>query len=102
MFIRFLRLFLARGVAFKKYSSLNHPNQVVLDRLAEAKMTDDSVEWVATEKVHGANFSFSIDSGGGIECYKRSGVAKTSDFCAVWRHVCLFSRAFSDSVCVTG
>lgn len=83
----FFTRFSALGVAFKKYSSLAHDNKASIEKIEEAKMTDPSVEWVATEKVHGANFSFSVDSSGEIECYKRTGLAKTSDFGGVWRQV---------------
>lgn len=58
---------------FRKFNSLENHYR---DKFINAMMTQgkDAGEWVITEKVHGANFSFWFDGGADVWMGKRSGI----------------------------
>lgn len=61
------------GIPFRKYSKIiNYESDLLMREIINAGYTDDTYEWVMTEKVHGANFSFSV-TGETVLCAKRSG-----------------------------
>jgi Rnl2 family RNA ligase len=63
---------------FKKYSSIeNHYQQEYIDKVL--LVNDDSIEWVASEKVHGANFSFIVTPTKEVVAAKRTSIIKASD-----------------------
>jgi len=65
---------------FKRYCSIeNHTFKDILEAISLSGFTAQHVKWVATEKVHGANFSFCYD-GKEIRCFKRSGLVKDEFF----------------------
>ncbi len=55
---------------FKKYTSLENAYR---DKFVHACHSLGAPEWVATEKVHGANFGFTIN-GGVIQPFRRTGI----------------------------
>lgn len=64
---------------FRKYSALDHLDTAGLLRV---HLTEglSNVDWVVTEKVHGANFSFHLDAAGAITgCAKRTAILRESD-----------------------
>lgn len=71
----------AGKLAFKEYPSIETPTNV--DAMTEITVERfDQIEWIATEKVHGANFSFVTD-GKDIACCSRSNLldpAKARNF----------------------
>eukprot|EP01091_Cochliopodium_minus_P007259 TRINITY_DN17165_c0_g1_i1.p1 TRINITY_DN17165_c0_g1~~TRINITY_DN17165_c0_g1_i1.p1 ORF type:complete len:376 (+),score=119.50 TRINITY_DN17165_c0_g1_i1:24-1130(+) len=58
---------------FVKYNSIDAPNEKTIYKLKEGGFLKG--EWVATEKIHGANFSFVTD-GEIVECAKRTSMLK--------------------------
>ncbi|RNF08815.1 RNA editing ligase [Trypanosoma rangeli] len=58
---------------FERYTEIENSNERRISALRACSMFDD--EWIATEKVHGANFGiYSIDGGKMIRYAKRSGI----------------------------
>ncbi|CCW64502.1 unnamed protein product [Phytomonas sp. EM1] len=64
--------------AFERYTEIENTNANRIRTLKEAGLFND--EWIATEKVHGANFGiYSLDSGKTV-CYaKRSGIMSPNE-----------------------
>lgn len=59
---------------FKKYNSLtNHTDKKFLQKIMYEGLTDSSIQWIAREKIHGANFSFLVSSDNIVTVAKRSG-----------------------------
>lgn len=64
---------------FKKYNSIeNIDNAKLVDKVRYEGFADPSVQWIAQEKIHGANFSFMYD-GKTLKCAKRSGDIKETE-----------------------
>lgn len=64
---------------FIKYNSLeNHYQQKFIDKVCEEGLAGGS--WVATEKIHGANFSFWYNGTGDVKTAKRSGFCELNFF----------------------
>lgn len=62
------------------YSSLtNHYETNMIERMKKIKPQIEDEEWIATEKIHGANFSFFVDSTDQMICCKRSGPIKSNE-----------------------
>jgi Rnl2 family RNA ligase len=66
---------------FKKYNSIeNIDNGKLVDKVRYEGFTDPSIQWIAQEKIHGANFSFMYD-GKTLSCAKRTGdITETENF----------------------
>jgi len=66
-----------KGMVFKRYNSIeNSHRDKTIDHIRE--MGYDRGEWIATNKIHGANFSFFYD-GDKLRVAKRSGFIGNSD-----------------------
>lgn len=78
--IRRTRAALASDVAsvFERYTEIENSNEKRIAALQAAGLLND--DWVATEKVHGANFGiYSLDGGKTIRYAKRSGIMPPSE-----------------------
>ncbi|KAL0482291.1 RNA ligase [Acrasis kona] len=65
---------------FKKYSSIeNHYRKDHIQEVRESKGFGDVTEWVVTEKVHGANFSFVVNEDKTVVVAKRGSVIQPGD-----------------------
>jgi ABC-type uncharacterized transport system ATPase subunit len=59
---------------FKKYESIaNDNNSRTIDYYKEMGFANNDINWYATEKIHGANFSF-ISDGVTVQHAQRSGI----------------------------
>lgn len=66
----------AENTLFNSYPEIeNHYNKSIIEMINEYQ-TDEL--WVATEKIHGTNFSF-ICSDEGLQCARRTGILKDKD-----------------------
>jgi len=63
---------------FYKYFSIDNPNKKHLKYLNKYGYLDKSIEWIALEKIHGANFSFIVDNDK-VLVAKRTGLIKTDE-----------------------
>ncbi|QHJ79075.1 MAG: hypothetical protein [Caudoviricetes sp.] len=64
---------------FVKYNSLtNHTDKKFLNKLLLNGFCDPSIKWFATEKIHGTNFSFIVNSDT-VTCAKRTDVISESE-----------------------
>lgn len=62
-----------KTIEFKEYQSIDHDGRKrFMDELRKSDLVKPNVKWVATEKVHGVNFSMATD-GSVIRCFRRSG-----------------------------
>eukprot|EP00744_Colponema_vietnamica_P011910 GILI01016738.1.p1 GENE.GILI01016738.1~~GILI01016738.1.p1 ORF type:complete len:373 (-),score=77.37 GILI01016738.1:119-1180(-) len=69
---------------FKEYPSIdNHHSKAAIKQIQEGALVG---ECVATEKVHGSNFSF-ITDGSDVVCAKRSGLIESDESFCNWRRV---------------
>jgi Rnl2 family RNA ligase len=68
-----------KKLTFRKYASIENS---YLDKFIESIInqghTDNNAQWVALEKIHGANFSF-ITNGEEINCAKRTGFVEADE-----------------------
>lgn len=70
---------------FSKYGSLtNHYDAKFITRIRNSEWATDDVEWVAREKIHGANFGFWFD-GTEVKTSKRSGINGGDNFYSSWK-----------------
>nr|CCC89377.1 RNA editing ligase [Trypanosoma congolense IL3000] len=66
------------GAVFERYSEIDNSNERRINALKACGMFED--EWIATEKVHGANFGiYSIENEKMIRYAKRSGIMPPSE-----------------------
>lgn len=65
-------------VSFHKYASIDNPTSKLMRNLEKHGYLDDTIEWVAQEKIHGSNFSFIIEDGV-VWIAKRSGLIKQDE-----------------------
>lgn len=66
-------------IEFRPYHSIeNHYNKDATAKLTKLSLTNPKLEWVATEKVHGANFQF-ITDGKDVQCAKRTALLTKKD-----------------------
>lgn len=73
-------------MTFKKYNSIdNHYNNKVIQAVRD-HFYDVDTDWVCTEKIHGANFSFWTD-GTTVRCGKRSGFIGENENFNNWQYV---------------
>lgn len=64
---------------FHTYNSIDNPNNsVTIRQIYDAGYTNANIEWVALEKIHGANFSF-ITDGNIVETAKRSSLISDTE-----------------------
>lgn len=64
--------------SFHKYSSIDNPTSKMMRHLEKHGYLDDTVEWIAQEKIHGSNFSFIIEDEI-VRIAKRSGLIRTDE-----------------------
>jgi Rnl2 family RNA ligase len=65
---------------FREYPSIENPRKKVIEFLESQVIKNPTCQWVALEKIHGANFSFTSD-GNIVNANKRSGpIAPNENF----------------------
>lgn len=80
LFVRRTRLCLADDVVslFERYTEIENSNEKRITALQNTGLLND--EWIATEKVHGANFGiYSLDGGKTVRFSKRSGLMSANE-----------------------
>eukprot|EP01129_Flabellula_baltica_P010301 TRINITY_DN433_c1_g1_i1.p1 TRINITY_DN433_c1_g1~~TRINITY_DN433_c1_g1_i1.p1 ORF type:complete len:367 (+),score=76.92 TRINITY_DN433_c1_g1_i1:366-1466(+) len=72
---------------FTAYQSIkNHYHQISVDTIKSLNLTDSSIEWVATEKIHGSNFCI-ISNGNDVFCGRRKAILEEDESFFNWRDI---------------
>ncbi|AGD92214.1 RNA ligase 2 [Megavirus lba] len=64
---------------FQKYFSIENLNARSFKSLQKNGLLSNNIEWIALEKIHGANFSF-ITNGEKLETAKRTGIISSEEY----------------------
>nr|URM62377.1 ligase 2 [Mimivirus sp.] len=64
---------------FQKYFSIENLNARSFKSLQKNGLLSNNIEWIALEKIHGANFSF-ITNGEKLETAKRTGIISPEEY----------------------
>ena len=66
----------AKEQMFRKYPKIKPVNGKTLEKAA---LSAGNTDWIAVEKIHGANLCFIVDGNGGVECARRKGLLASGE-----------------------
>lgn len=71
---------------FRSYSHMENEYKILKSEKIQEILSDDTIEFVALEKIHGTNFSFLTD-GIQIQCCRRSDILKPDESFYNWQNI---------------
>lgn len=64
---------------FNKYTHMDNDYKIIQSNTVQQILSDDSLQFVAMEKIHGTNLSFIFNGSDAIKCCRRTAVLKSNE-----------------------